>query len=60
MDQKENCTYSFTPSSPIFSPLLTPTPPTLFLYAVVSNLRYTGSATFWQELQEWLALSPGN
>lgn len=40
----------FLPSSPQHSP-------TLFLYAVLSNLRYTGSATFWQELQEQLALS---
>lgn len=65
MDQKENCTYSFTPSpsfpislpsSPPPSPLHTHTH-TLFLYTVLSNLRYTGSPTFWQELQEQLALS---
>lgn len=34
-----------------------PSTPTLFSYAVLSNLRYAGSATFWQELQEQLALS---
>lgn len=47
--------------SPLPLPSLPPSPlPILFLYAVLSNLRYAVTATFWQELQDQLALSPGN
>lgn len=56
MDQKENCTYFFSPSlsSAISPPLLTTT---LFLYTVLSNLQYTSSATFWQALPRQLGLA---
>lgn len=48
------------PLLPLPSSLQPPHQPPQFLYVVLSNLRYAGSAAFWQELQEQLALSPGN
>lgn len=54
--EKKNCTYSFTPSYPIFPPFYA-LPPPHPQSCTLSDLRYAVSATFWQELQDQLALS---